>query len=104
MQKVLARAGSAATGTGRSTLLLSPVKPGQIIKFEGQSMSGKSNNNAATTTTTTAMATGGRDSDAGGETDDNGFKITPDYIQESEYSGWGNLYRQQLNEEISLQP
>lgn len=76
---MLARAGSSV---GKSTLLISPVKPGHIIKLEGQSIVGNSNNNA----------TGGQadarpvvDSTTAADGDDNGFKITPDYIQESEY-------------------
>lgn len=73
----------AAAGASKSTLLLSPVKPGQIIKFEGQSIVGKSNNNAigqhaAAAATSTGAAAGDQDED------DNSFKITPDYIQESE--------------------
>lgn len=83
IQKVLARAGSSV---GKSTLLISPVKPGHIIKLEGQSIVGKSNNNA-TGGQTDARTVG--DSTTAADGDDNGFKITPDYIQESEYHAIG---------------
>lgn len=73
----------AAAGT-KSTLLLSPVKPGQIIRFEGQSIVGKSNNNAIGQEVKPAATTASSSQDSA-EGDENGFKITPDYIQESEY-------------------
>lgn len=81
VQKVLARAAAPSTAAGagkKSTLLLSPAEPGQIIKFEGQSIVGSSNNNAIGQSTTARSSTT--------EGDENDFKITPDYIQESEYS------------------
>lgn len=82
---MLARSAAAAAGT-QSTLLLSPVKPGQIIKFEGQSIvGGKSNNNATATGGGQAgAAAAGEASSFDGDDDDNGFKITPDYIQDCE--------------------
>lgn len=82
VQKVLARA--AGQGTNKGTLLLSPVKPGQIIKFEGQSIVGKSNNNAIGQEVKPAATTASSSQDSA-DGDENGFKITPDYIQESEY-------------------
>lgn len=78
IQKVMARA---AAGGNKGTLLLSPAKPGQIIKIEGQSIVGKSNNNAIGQ----AVADGADEAAAAADSDENGFKITPDYIQESEY-------------------
>lgn len=79
IQKVMARAAGNRTGT----LLLSPVKPGQIIKIEGQSIVGKSNNNAI------GQSSAGQTEDEEADGDENGFKITPDYIQESEYTWEG---------------
>lgn len=88
IQKVMARTTVVASPGNKSTLLLSPVKPGQIIKFEGQSIVGKSNNNAIvgggsgqqTEASKSAMTASG-----GADEDDSSFKITPDYIQESEF-------------------
>ena len=86
---MLGRAGG-TTGGGKGPLLLSPVKPGTIIKFEGQSIVGKSNNNAIgqsaadESATKPAGTTPATTTDAEDESDENGFKITPDYIQESE--------------------
>lgn len=69
IQKVLAR---------KATNVVVYPKPGQIIKLEGQSIVGKSNNSAIGQTATSADGGGGTS-----DGDDNGFKITPDYIQES---------------------